>query len=66
MELAIVAMPVYLSSEVSDLPCHCFRLAGRRPVARPVGTTVRVEGLFEALPVRRGDFVRYVVRNVCE
>jgi hypothetical protein len=34
------------------------RLAGRRPVARTVGTSVRVEGLFEALPVRRGDFVR--------
>ena len=35
------------------------RLTGRRPIARTVGTTVRVEGLFEVLPVRRGDFVRW-------
>ncbi len=34
------------------------RLISNEVVGRAVGTSVLVEGLFERLPVRRGEFVR--------
>jgi DNA mismatch repair protein PMS2 len=34
-----------------------------QPVARTTGTTVTVNGLFEALPVRRGEFVRSIKKQ---
>jgi DNA mismatch repair ATPase MutL len=39
------------------------RLESVKPIARSVGTTVKVERLFEVLPVRRSEFVRYLLYN---
>lgn len=39
------------------------RITSRRPAARPVGTTVTVEGLFQPLPVRRREFERTAKRQ---
>lgn len=38
----------------------CTRLVSETVAARTTGTTVTVEKLFEKLPVRRNEFVKYV------
>ena len=39
--------------------CIIVSLQSQGLVARSTGTTVLVQRLFESLPVRRGDFIRY-------
>lgn len=39
-------------------------LVEKKPAARPVGTTVQVEGLFHALPVRRQDALKNAAREM--